>query len=278
MSDRRRKQSGVKLFTISEAARLVGVSEATLRLWEREGLIRPIRSQGRYRRYTERDIALLKEIKYLRQVKKLNAAGIRYVLELKGTAPRASSLTSGNTPLDSIGPKLRALREKHGLTLREVSERTSLSISFISAVERSQATPSVAALQKLAAAYQTTLLHFFEALSGGEKKLVRPSERKVLQPDQEGVKMELLVEGTRMMEPHLFTVAPGAGSGGAYAHEGEEFLFILQGTIEIWLDEVERYTLQPGDSFYFSSSTPHRWQNIGDEQAVILWINTPATF
>lgn len=275
---KRGPQTGATWFTIGDAARLVGLSEATLRLWEREGLIHPVRSQGRYRQYSEPDIKRLKEIKHLRQVRKLNAAGVRHVLKPTAAASRAASWASRNNPLNSIGPKLRALREKHRLTLRDVSQRTSLSISFISAVERSQATPSVAALQKLATAYQTTLLHFFEALGGSEKKLVRPGDRRVLQTDQEGVKMELLAEGTRMMEPHLFTVAPGAGSGGAYAHEGEEFLFILQGTIEIWLDEVERYGLRAGDSFYFTSNTPHRWQNIGDEEAVILWVNTPATF
>ncbi len=65
-----------------------------------------------------------------------------------------------------------------------------------------------------------------------------------------GVRMELLAWGNTMMEPHLFRVAPGAGSGDSYAHEGEEFLFVLRGELMITLEE-EEYRLKAGDSFYF---------------------------
>ena len=64
------------------------------------------------------------------------------------------------------------------------------------------------------------------------------------------------------MEPHLFRIAPQAGSGESYTHEGEEFLYILRGELQISLEE-EEYRLKPGDSFYFESATPHRWKNPG---------------
>ena len=74
--------------------------------------------------------------------------------------------------------------------------------------------------------------------------------------------MDLLAWGNTVMEPHLFTIAPGAGSGDSYAHEGEEFIFVLRGTLDISL-EGEEYVLQAGDSFYFESNTPHTWRNSG---------------
>ena len=72
--------------------------------------------------------------------------------------------------------------------------------------------------------------------------------------------MELLAWGNTVMEPHLFRIAPQSGSGESYHHEGEEFLYILQGELQISL-EGEEYHLQPGDSFYFESATPHSWKN-----------------
>ncbi len=61
------------------------------------------------------------------------------------------------------------------------------------------------------------------------------------------------------MEPHLFRLAPGASSGESYYHDGEEFIYVIRGTCEIWLDKVEYYRLQAGDCLYFSSSQTHRW-------------------
>jgi len=81
-----------------------------------------------------------------------------------------------------------------------------------------------------------------------------------------------------MMEPHLFRIAPSAGSGESYAHDGEEFLYIIRGSLEIVLDGGERQRLEEGDSFYFESSNEHHWKNPGKKETLVLWINTPPTF
>jgi quercetin dioxygenase-like cupin family protein len=171
---------------------------------------------------------------------------------------------------------LARLRHQQSLTLSAMARKSGLSVSFLSALERGQANASIATLQKLAHLYKTNILSLF----GGQEeagRLVRPQERKVLQPHP-GVKMELLAFGNRAMEPHLFRIAPGASSGGSYHHEGEEFIYVLQGVLEIWLDEVERYTLEAGDSLYFESSQAHRWRSLSEKETVLLWINTPPTF
>ena len=81
-----------------------------------------------------------------------------------------------------------------------------------------------------------------------------------------------------MLECMLFCVQPKCGSDGAYSHAGEEFIYMLAGTLEIWLDEMERHMLQAGDSFWFESNLGHRWFNPAEEEAVLIWINTPLTF
>jgi mannose-6-phosphate isomerase-like protein (cupin superfamily) len=135
---------------------------------------------------------------------------------------------------------------------------------------------SVSTLRRLARFYRMNILSLFDPSLSNPGR-VRPAERKVLEAGR-GVRMELLSWGNTVMEPHLFRVAPSAGSGESYAHEGEEFLFILQGCLEIELDGGECHRLEEGDSFYFESSTHHRWSNPGKQEARVIWVNTPPTF
>ena len=106
---------------------------------------------------------------------------------------------------------------------------------------------------------------------------MRPADRRRLDTEP-GLTIELLALGRSTMEPHLFRIAAGASSGGSYSHEGEEFIYMIRGQLEVWLDELEHYLLNPGDSLYFSSNQTHRWANPGDTETVLLWINTPPTF
>ena len=71
--------------------------------------------------------------------------------------------------------------------------------------------------------------------------------------------------------------APNSGSGESYAHEGEEFLLVLRGELQLALDG-EEFRLKSGDSFYFESATPHHWKNPGRAETWVLWVNTPPTF
>lgn len=267
-------RKGDVYFTISEAARVLGVSPSSLRNWEEIGLLTPIRSQGRYRLYSRELLQTAKRIKYLRNVKRMNLAGVAHAMgsEANNNRPRQTRRKKSG----GIGRQLARLRHQQRLTLAEVARKTGLSVSFLSSLERGQANASIATLQKLAHLYRTNVLSLFGGQEA-ENRLVRPRDRRVLQPHP-GVDMELLAFGNTMMEPHLFRIAPGASSGGSYHHEGEEFIYVLQGKLEIWLDEVERYVLEGGDSLYFESSQAHRWSSLAEKETVLLWINTPPTF
>jgi DNA-binding transcriptional MerR regulator/quercetin dioxygenase-like cupin family protein len=261
-------------FRISEAARMLGISASSLRNWERMGLIKAVRSQGRYRLYSHEALKRLRQIKYLRTVQRVNPAGILAMLQ-GGRAPERR-LSGVKEKQEAIAHKLLELRREHGLTLAEVARRTGVSVSFLSSLERGYANASIATLQKLARFYQTNVLAFFGDKNDSQR-LVRARERKVLTANP-GVHMELLAFGKKVMEPHLFRIAPGAGSGGSYSHEGEEFIYVLQGKLEVWIDEIEHYVLEVGDSLYFDSTQAHRWQSVSEKETLLLWVNTPATF
>ena len=270
--DRRQpRTTRIGLLTVGQTARILGVSPSTLRLWENVGLITPARSNGRYRLYTPELLDVLKRIKYLRDVKLLNLPGIRQTLG--ASAPRQPSR---GTPPTDLGRKLRQLRKRCGLGVVEAATRAKISAGFLSAIELSRANPSVATLQRLSAAYGTTVLDFFD-LPKQSNHLVRPRDRRAIQTES-GVRIEQLSIGARQLESQIFRVPPGAGSDGSYSHQGEEFIYMMQGALELWLDELHCYTLAEGDSFWFESTVGHRWYNPSSEEAVLLWINTPPTF
>ena len=255
---------------IGDVARRVGISPSAIRAWEKLGLTHPQRTESKYRLYTSDDVRLLKKARYLRKVRGLNAVAIAQMLKREGAIQHA---THSGAP--AIGPQLRRLRTQRGRSLAEVAAAAGISVGFLSALERSQMSASVGTLRRLARYYRTNILDFFDATEMNTR-LVRPTKRKVLDAGP-GVRMELLAWGNKVMEPHLFRIAPQAGSGESYTHEGEEFLFVLRGELQIALDG-EEYHLKRGDSFYFESAMPHHWKNPGRSEAWLLWVNTPPTF
>jgi DNA-binding transcriptional MerR regulator/quercetin dioxygenase-like cupin family protein len=259
-----------RLLRISEVARRVGISSSALRAWEALGLVSPHRTESRYRLYAEADVRLLQRAVFLRRARGLNPAAIVHVLKRQGvvSAPAESPLLPGQ--------RFRRLRTRRGLSLAQVARATKVSVGFLSALERGQMRSSISTLRRIARFYHTNILSLFET-AAENPRLVRPSQRKILETTP-GVRMELLAWGQTAMEPHLFRIKPGGGSGESYSHEGEEFLHILRGEFEIWLDSKEHYRLKPGDSLYFESSTPHRWRNPGRSETWLLWVNTPPTF
>lgn len=255
---------------IGEVARKVGVSPSVIRSWESLGLSRPQRTASKYRLYSEEDVRLLKRARYLRRVRGLNAPAIVQLLKREGVVPG-----SRNGSANAVGVRLRQLRARRGLPLAKVAKAVGISVGFLSALERSHMSASVGTLRKLARFYKTNILEFFGP-DDSNSPLVTPEKRRVLQAGK-GVHMELLAGGSTVMEPHLFRVAPDAGSGDSYSHEGEEFLYVLKGELQIALDGHE-YSLKQGDSFYFESATPHHWKNPGLKETWVIWVNTPPTF
>src|SRR5262245_36574215 len=269
-------QPHVAAYRVSDAARTLGISAATLRLWERQGLVEPDRTRGGNRRYSEAHLALLRRIQLLRRAQRLSPPAIAALLRRepdRRSRPRAPG--AGRGP--RVGDRLRAERRRSRLTLREAAVKAGISVSFLSAVERGISGVSISTLHTLVKLYGVTVQSLLaEGQTSG--RLVRTAERPALSAPASGVRIEQLALGRLQMEPHFYRVEPGVGSEGAYDHVGEEFVYVLGGTLEVWLEEREHYVLGPGDCLYFPSTLPHRWHNPGPGPTELLWVNTPATF
>ncbi len=275
MASRRKRSTKSELahgyLRISDVAQMVGVSASILRTWETLGLVSPQRTRSKYRLYTQGDVRILKRAQFLRRARGMNAPAIVHLLKKEGV------LSSASRPrANPVGARLRRMRLRKGYSLSQVARAAGVSVGFLSALEREQMTASVATLRRLARFYRMNILALFNP-SGANPGRVKPAERKVLDAGP-GVRMELLAWGNTLMEPHLFRIAPSAGSGESYAHDGEEFLFILKGSLDISLPNGEKHQLEEGDSFYFESANEHHWKNPGKTETLVLWINTPPTF
>ena len=163
------------------------------------------------------------------------------------------------------------------MSLRELAGKAGVSATYIAGIERGFGPPSIAVLQKLTAALGLTVATLAES-GAPAATLVREGQANLLEIGVTGVKIENLAPAAQRLESQLFTIAPGAGSGGRYRHEGEEFLYVLEGILEVWLDRNEHHIVGVGDSLCFASGRGHRWRNPGNKPATILWINTPPTF
>ncbi len=288
---------------IEEAARLVGVSPSAIRLWERQGLVRPLRTRGGARRFSPADVARLHAIRRWRQVEGLNAAAIRRLLELpagndtrraghadadrrlaREPAPEPTLDEAGRAPGRSPGgasiqlaQRLRALRIAHRLTLRQVAEQSGLSVSFVSSLERSLTGVSLTTLRRLTAAYGTTVAELVRDPGLAAGRVVRSGARRSTEAGV-GIRIEELADAPSQLESQLFVLQPGASSEGYYAHPGEEFMYLLSGALAVWLGEDESYELEPGDALTFPSTLAHRIQALGPGETRLIWINTPPTF
>lgn len=189
----------------------------------------------------------------------------------------------GNGEMWLLGHKLNKLRLARGYTLQEVAEAVGLSAAFLSMVENGRSGISFSNLQKLLAFYGVTIADLAEK-KDARGRVVRLEEAIPLGYDFEGVEARMLVQDTagRKIEPVYFRLQPGAYIG-YMQHEGEEFGFIIEGTIEVSLvDEEsgkeEKYILEKGDTIYYPSRLKHRYTNIGNKVAVFLAAVTPPTF
>lgn len=177
-----------------------------------------------------------------------------------------------------VGSAIRKLRAQRKLTIQQLAEMTSLSVSLISQVERNQVSPSVVSLWKIANAFGVPVGYFFDSPSR-ENILVRKDQRKKLMFPSSNVVYELLSPyHNHNLEFLMIRIEPGQDtSDGTVAHAGQECGLVLQGRLEIQVGE-EFYILEEGDSICFESSVPHRLRNFGKGPVLAVWVDSPPMF
>ena len=177
-----------------------------------------------------------------------------------------------------VGEKIKALREAKGLSLKEVADLSGFSTALLSQVENHMVSPSLGTIVKLAKALGVKVSDFLGKTQGEPFTIVRKDERKSVSrfASKDGVKYGYFYESLgsekkdRHMEPFIVTLEPATiKSTKASTHEGEEFIFVLEGEMEVILGN-NTDVLYPGDSIYYDSIIPHRVQCHQDKITRIL--------
>ncbi len=179
----------------------------------------------------------------------------------------------------AIGPRLRRLRTRLGLSQRELARRAGVSNATISMIEGDRVSPSVSALRQVLSALDVGVADFF---AGAEE----PAEQVVYRADElteiAGGAVSYRQVGSNLKSRALQMIheryRPGAQSGTKMlSHQGEEAGLVIRGRLGLEVDG-RRYELGPGDAYVFDSRKPHAFRNIGADELVVVSACTPPTF
>ena len=181
-------------------------------------------------------------------------------------------------PEVQVGDHVRKFRESQGLTIQQLAERTGFSAALISQIENRMVSPSLGTLVKIANAFDTSVSAFIGGKEERAFSIVRKEDRTTVSRVglKEGGRAAYTYEALgvgkagRKMEPFLVRLKPLLDRNVARnSHEGEEFLFVLSGKVEVFLD---RYSdvLSEGDCIYYNSTIPHHVHSTEEKEALIL--------
>ncbi|MGG1660665.1 helix-turn-helix domain-containing protein [Brevibacillus sp. NRS-1366] len=175
----------------------------------------------------------------------------------------------------TIGKLIKSLRVGKKKTLKQISEKTELSISFLSQVERGKSSITLESLKKISEALEVSPSYFFSENPSQAKTKLRRGNPEPTKPTPfpfvyEDLSGEL---ANPSMEPILVTLLPHEYKGIPFVHKGQEFVYVLEGVLTLLFGD-EEHDLYPGDSIHMESSTPHNWLNRTGERVRFLCVNS----
>ncbi|MGJ8530292.1 helix-turn-helix domain-containing protein [Maritalea sp.] len=187
----------------------------------------------------------------------------------------ASNDSAPASPL--VGGLIRERRRALNMTLKALGELANLSVGFLSQVERDQATPSLGALSMISKGLDIEM-EFFVSSPAVHRGRTKQGERESFSVDESSLRYERLGAdfAGKSLSSFIVFVPPGYVSE-RVSHEGEEVIYILDGTITTYV-ENEEIVLGEGDSLHFRSTRTHSWTNKGSKQCRILWTGTIPLF
>ena len=177
-----------------------------------------------------------------------------------------------------LSQRLQELRKQHSLSLQQLALRSGLSIGTLSQVERGLSQPSLRTVQKLATAFGLPTAYFFDDSAQDadcDGIVTRAGRGAVLSLGNAGMIKHLMspqsLQGLQFMHVLL---KPGAMSGEhTYQHAGVDVGYVVSGMLNLQVED-RFFVLGPGDSFCFDSSRSHRFENCGNVDVVIIYVNT----
>jgi transcriptional regulator with XRE-family HTH domain len=177
----------------------------------------------------------------------------------------------------NVGERVKEVREKRGLSLKDVSQRTDIDVAMLSQIEGGVVAPPLGTIIRLAKALDMKMGYFISGEEDRPYTIVRRDDRKVVsrydskKAKYYGYEYESLAphKKDRHMEPFLVTLEPAETEEERSTHDGQEFIFVLQGQVEVRLGE-ETHILDPGDAIYYDSTVPHLVKSHGKKTTKIL--------
>ena len=178
----------------------------------------------------------------------------------------------------NIGYKIKDLRVQKGLTQEELADRCELSKGFISQLERDLTSPSIATLIDILQCLGTNLKEFFND-SGEEQISFKESDYFEKIDEELHNKVEWIIPNAQknMMEPIRLTLSPGGSTYPDNPHEGEEFGYVLSGSIVLIIGN-RSIKVKKGESFYFTPNATHYIKAGSGTGATLIWVSTPPSF
>ena len=180
-----------------------------------------------------------------------------------------------------VGVRLQSIRKLKGLSQRELAKRAGVTNSTISMIEKNSVSPSISSLKKVLAGIPMSLVEFFslDVEQDSQAQVVyRAAELTDICSGAITMKLVGKAHPSRAISFLDETYPVGADTGDEmYAHEGEEAGMLVSGKLELTVGS-EVFILEPGDSYYFESSKPHRFRNPFEQPARLISATTPANF
>ena len=177
-----------------------------------------------------------------------------------------------------IGNKIKELRMQNGLTQEELADRTELSKGFISQLERDLTSPSIATLIDILQCLGTDLSDFFSKEEDTQIVFQKNDYFEKIDTELHN-KTEWIIPNAQknIMEPIRMTLDPYGTTCPDNPHEGEEFGYVIEGSIAIHLGK-KILPAKKGESFYFTPHSTHYIEETGGKRATVLWVSSPPSF
>ncbi|KUO49772.1 MAG: hypothetical protein APF76_00570 [Desulfitibacter sp. BRH_c19] len=177
-----------------------------------------------------------------------------------------------------IGSRLRRFRNAKQMRLSDLSEKVGLSVSYLSQIENGRESISISKLQQIASALDTKVADLISTPDEADYCIIKHKDRKYYSDSNNGIKeAPLFPYNDCQLETTIIEISPKTSIPTASRHAGEEYTFVIEGSIRIWLDN-QSFDLEKGDIIYYKSDLGHRWENYTNKQSTLLVTNTPKTF
>ena len=175
-----------------------------------------------------------------------------------------------------IGGRIKHLRKQKGLTLEELASRSELSKGFLSQLERNLTSPSLVTLDNILEALGMSLSEFFKE-ENDDRIVFRDADFYVDTKEEHTIKWIVPNAQKHSMEPILLELPPGGKSFEMSPTIGEEFAYVLEGTV-VLLSDDKKFTVKKGETFYMKCNTFHHLENVKKKLARVLWVSNPPLF